>query len=374
MVLPPAVGATSGGPVDPLFTRFEVAPDLDAATFTAAATSAGWGDGLPLLVPHQELVREYVAAADAPAEDVVTILPPRFAPCTVRDVARNAVMTAAPAAAMPLLCTALRAMTARDFDLMGLSATTEAAVPALVVNGDIRLRVDVPSGAGCFGGAVGAGPAIGRALRLVLRNIGGHAEGVSSWSVHGQPGRVTGIVVAEAEDRSPWAPLAARRGVHGDAVTVFAAQGTIDIVDAGASAAGVLAAIGGSLAVPATPPFMTAFSRPEVLVAICPAWAELLAAEVGSIEEVSRRCWDHAVLPVSMWTDERRARLEEHGRVDDKGMVHVVALPEDLLLVVCGGPGGLYATALHGWGATRAITLAIPGTSPGGSADGYRRG
>lgn len=330
--------------------------DLDARALTEWAAANGRGDGLPLLPPTAAVVDEHVASLGQDPDTVVAVLPPRFAPCTVRDVARAAAMTAAPPAAIGILCASLRAMAARDFDLMGLSTTTEAAVPAVVVNGDVARHAGIPSGAGCLGGAAGAGPAVGRALRLVLRHVGGQVAGVSSWTVHGQPGRVVGIVVAEAEERSPWPPLAARRGVPGDAVTTFAAQGTIDVVDAGADAAAVVAAIGSSLAVPATPPFLTSFDRPEVMVAICPAWADLLADRLGDVSHVQGAVWEHAWVPAHRWPPERRERLAERGRVDADGRVHAVAHPEDLLVVVCGGPGGLHATALHGWGATRAIT------------------
>jgi hypothetical protein len=101
----------------------------------------------------------------------------------------------------------------------------------MVVNGPSRDALEIPYDTGCFGGAAGPGPAIGRATRLVMRKVGGQQVGVSSKSVFGSPGRVAGIVVGEWEERSPWAPLAARRGVSGDAVTVHGCTGTIDIAD-----------------------------------------------------------------------------------------------------------------------------------------------
>ena len=121
--------------------------------------------------------------------------------------------------------------------LHALNATTGSVVEALVVNGSARHTLGLPMGAGCLGGVAGHAPAIGRALRLVLRNVAGQHVGVTSQSVWGQPGRVAGIVFGEWEERSPWAPLAERRGVAGDAVTVIGAMGTMNICDPLASTA-----------------------------------------------------------------------------------------------------------------------------------------
>ncbi|MGZ6027714.1 MAG: hypothetical protein ACXWKU_22080, partial [Caulobacteraceae bacterium] len=103
-------------------------------------------------------------------------------------------------------------MTDPVFNLFALNTTTCCVVPGVFVNGPVRHELGLPYAAGCFGGDAGPAPAIGRALRLLMRNVGGQVVGVSSKSVFGQPGRVTGIVVAEWEERSPWAPLAQRRG------------------------------------------------------------------------------------------------------------------------------------------------------------------
>src|SRR5207245_8392521 len=107
--------------------------------------------------------------------------------------------------------------------------TTSCVVPGMFVNGPSRDSLKIPYASGCFGGDAGPAPAIGRAVRLVMRNVGGQVVGVSSKSVFGQPARVTGVVVGEWEERSPWPPLAARRGVPGDGVTVHGCTGTMDI-------------------------------------------------------------------------------------------------------------------------------------------------
>jgi hypothetical protein len=275
----------------------------------------------------------------------------------VEKLAVNAVLAGAPADAMPLLCAALEAMADPSFNLFALNTTTSCVVPGLFVNGPSRDRLGIPYGPGCFGGVAGPAPAIGRATRLVMRNVGGQVVGQTSKSVFGQPGRVAGIVVGEWEERSPWPPLAERRGVAGDAVTVHGCTGTIDVADITAErAADLLQVIGMSLAVPGTNAFIGAHHGAEILLALAPPWADLISAEIPDLADVQLRLWEHAAVPVDRWPAAHRAVAEAKGRVDGDGIVHLVERPEDLLVTVCGGLGNLHALALHSFGPTRAVT------------------
>ena len=346
----------SGCEVDWLSSpRLEVEDDVVA--FTKLATDAGWGDGLPLVPPTEERVRDHVAASGRFPDALLGQIPPRGGRATVEKVAVNAVMAGAPAAAMPLLCAALEAMVDPSFNLFALNTTTSCVVPGLFVNGPHRDELGIPYGPGCFGGVAGPAPSIGRATRLIMRNVGGQVVGETSKSVFGQPGRVSGIVVAEWEERSPWAPLAERRGFAGDAVTVHGVTGTIDIADISAErAADLLQVIGASVAVPGTNAFIGAHHGAEIMVALAPPWADLIAAEIPDLAEVQHHLWDHASRPIEHWPEPHRAVAEAKGRVGADGLVHLVERPEDLLVLVCGGLGNLHALALHSFGPTRAVT------------------
>lgn len=335
--------------------RIEV--DDDVVAFTQLATDAGWGDGLPLVPPSEALVRGHVAASGRFPDEALGALPPRGGLCTVEKLAINAVMAGTPAVAMPLLCAAVEAMSAAEFNLFALNTTTSCVVPGMFVNGPARDDLKIPYGPGCFGGHAGPAPAIGRATRLVMRNVGGQVVGLSSKSVFGQPGRVAGVVVAEWEERSPWAPLAERRGVHGNAVTVHGVTGTIDIADITATTGpDLLAVVGASLAFPGTNAFIGAHHGAEVLVAIAPPWAELIARDVPDLAEVQQLMWQHAALPVTAWPEPHRRRAEADHRVDAEGRIHLVERPDHLLVLVCGGLGNLHALACHSFGPTRAVT------------------
>src|SRR5262245_16746591 len=147
--------------------------DDDPVEFLKLATDAGWGDGLPLIPPTEERVRAFVAASGRFPDEVIAELPPRNGAATVEKIAINAVMAGAPAESLPVLIAAIEAMADSQFNLFALNTTTSCVVPAMIVNGSARHDLKLPMGPGCFGGEAGAGASIGRATRLMMRNIGG---------------------------------------------------------------------------------------------------------------------------------------------------------------------------------------------------------
>lgn len=329
--------------------------------FDALARERGWSDGLPLVPPTEERVAAFLAAGGYTGEEVLACLPPSGAPVTTEKLAVNAVMAGAPAAAMPLLAAAVDAIADPAFELHGLVTTTGSVVPALVVNGPVRHDLRIPSGAGCLGGADGDAAAIGRALRLTMRNVAGQRIGLTSQSTFGQPGRVAGIVFGEWEERSPWMPLAERRGVPGDALTAFGTMGTANIINLAATEADVLLQyIGRALVQTGANGYVAQLAFAEVLVAINPVWAEIIGRAYPDVDDVARALWSAASVPLAEFTEQHQRLFAEHGMVDDRGRVPLARRWEDVLVVVAGGLGGLHAAALHSWGTTRTQTRPIP--------------
>jgi len=227
--------------------RIDIVDGFDA--FAAEAARRGWADGLPLVPPVDDLVAKFVAASGLGSEFVLGRLYPSGALCTVELLAANTIMAGAPAEAMPLLCAAVSAVADPAFDLAGVNTTTAAVVPAFVVSGPVRDELEIPYAHSALGGVACSAPAIGRALRLVMRNVAGQVAGTSSASVFGQPARVTGILTAEWEERSPWPSLGVRRGVNGSSVTAFGVMGTANIIDTlGTDGAEIIEVVGRSLA------------------------------------------------------------------------------------------------------------------------------
>ena len=345
--------------------RHEAETD-DVMEFTRFAMDRGWGDGLPLIPPTEARVRAFLARNNRYADEVICSLPPVNADCTVEKIAINAVMAGAPAESLPLIIAALEAMADSDFELFGLNATTAPVVPLTLVNGPIRDRLDIPFRHGCLGGAPTTALAIGRAIRLVIRNVAGQEVNVTSQTTFGTPGRVAGILFGEWEERSPWAPFAERRGVTGDAVTVYGTMGTMNILDTTSqSGPDFLEMIGKSLGYPAANGFSPAMPYAEIMVAVNPVWAQIIHRDVPALEDVQEIIWRFSSLEADYLTPKHREQLERQHRVID-GRVYLATQPKDVFVVCCGGTGGLHATGFHSFGSCLTQTRGVlPGPDRG---------
>lgn len=190
----------------------------------------GWTDGLPVVAPTPERVLGMLRGTALEPDSVVAVVPPDLAECTVEKVAVNAVLAGCLPEYLPVVLAALEAASTPEFALHGLLATTYFAGPVVVVNGPIAARIGMNSGINALGQGNRANATIGRALQLVVRNVGGGRPGEIDRATLGNPGKYT-FCFAEREQDSPFAPLAAERGVPGDAVTVFAGSGVQPVVD-----------------------------------------------------------------------------------------------------------------------------------------------
>ena len=333
--------------------------DDDIRAFTEFAIERGWGDGLPVVPPTEALVTEFIAASGLESTRSLGRLFPSGADCTVELLAINAVMAGAPASSMPLLAAAVSAAADPAFDLAGINATTASVVPALVVNGDVRNELPIPYQHSALGGMAGPAPAIGRALRLVIRNVAGQVAGKTSESVFGQPGRVTGVVVGEWEERSPWPGLAERRGVTGDAVTVLGVLGSANVLDSiGTNGFEILEVMGKSLAFMGNNNMDHSSQFATQLMALNPIWADKVAADVPRFEDVLQIVFDHATLPIDWFPTSLQPAVEEAGDVKD-GKVWLMDSPDDLNIIVCGGSGNLHGTMLPGMSNMLPVTRSL---------------
>lgn len=334
--------------------------DLDIDAFTDHAMKLGWGDGLPLVPPTDARVRAFLAKNQRYPDEVIVHLPPMRAECTVEKIAINAVMAGAPPESLELLIAALTAIEDPDFELYGVNATTAPVYPAFIVNGPIRSALDIPYSYGCLGGVASKAVAIGRAIRLLMRNVAGQIPGETSQTTFGSPGRISGLLAGEWEERSPWAPLAERRGVKGNAVTAFGTMGTMNILDTTSHVgADFLEMIGKSLAYPGTNCFSPSMAYGEVMVALNPICAEIVARDMPSITDVQECLWRFASVPADWLQSLHREQLEAQGRVRADGKVYLTPEPKDIVLFVGGGLGGLHATALHSFGSSLTQTRPV---------------
>ena len=337
--------------------------------FIAFSLEQGWGDGLPLIPPTDARVRSFLAQNDRYPDELIARMPDQ-SECTVEKIVINAVMAGAPADSLELIIAAIEAITEPDFELYGVNATTAPVYPAFVVNGPIRDALKIPYSYGCTGGVATRAVSIGRAIRLIMRNVSGQAPGVTSQTTFGSPGRVTGLLVGEWEERSPWAPLAERRaGIKGNAITSFGTMGTMNVLDTTSQGArAFLEMIGKSVSYPGANCYSPSMEYSEMMVGINPICAELIAKDIPSIEDVQEVLWKFAAVPAAWLEKLHLGQLEAQGRVRADGMIYATPEPKDMILFVCGGLGGLHALGLHSFGSSLSQTKAVASTVPASEA------
>jgi hypothetical protein len=344
----------------PTLTSERIELPEDIGEFSAEALKLGWSDGLPCVPPTEDRVAAHVAASGLDAGTELGVLYPSGIACTVEHLAVNAVLAGAPENSMPLLAAAVSALTDPAFDLAGINATTASVVPALVVSGPIRDEIGLPYKHGAFGGAAGPAPAIGRALRLLIRNVAGQVVGVTSESVFGQPGRVTGIVTSEWVEESPWPSLGERRGVPGNSVTVFGVLGSANILNSyGSSGAEILEVIGKSLCFMGNNNMDHSAQFAHQVVALNPVWARIVAREFPNIADVQAVLYEHAAVPIEQFPASLHRPLEEAGDVHDDGRVYLMDSPDDVSVIVNGGKGSLHGTMLPGMSNMLPVTRSL---------------
>lgn len=185
----------------------------------------GWTDGLPIVPPTEELVRRFLGAAALGAGDAVGVEPVRRRRITAEKTAIAAVMAGCRPEYMPVVVALVRAVCEPAYGLHGCTASTGGSAPFVVVNGPIRREIGMNATHNALANGSRANATIGRALRLLIINVLGGIPGGLDRSTLGHPGKFT-FCVAEDEDDSPWASLAAERGVPAgaSAVTVLAAE------------------------------------------------------------------------------------------------------------------------------------------------------
>ena len=196
----------------PLARLIDVAAHDDVYEFMF---DQGITDGLPLVPPTQQRVERMLSGSDRSPSEVIGRIPPNYAPATVEKIAINAVAAGARPDYLPAIIAAVEAASGGQFPLHGAIASTDGISPMIIVNGPVRERIGMNWGLNALGQGNRANMTIGRALRLVLRNIGGAREGEIDQTVLGGAHKFT-LTFAEHEDVSPWPPLHVEHGYDPD--------------------------------------------------------------------------------------------------------------------------------------------------------------
>jgi len=237
----PGCGSLSVDPdkVDELRVRFGASTlrsrrveFAEAEDEVEAMFDRGWTDGLPVVPPTEARVMAMLEGTTRAPDEVIASIPPNLAEGTVEKIAVNAVMAGCRPEYLPFVIAAVEASCSDSFNMHGLLATTYFSGPVIVANGPGTTRIGMNSGMNALGQGNRANATIGRALQLIIRNLGGGAPGGVDRATLGNPGKYT-FCFAENEADSPWTSLAAERGFAADAttVTLFAGEGVRAVVD-----------------------------------------------------------------------------------------------------------------------------------------------
>ncbi len=332
--------------------RIEIAPADDEFEFMF---DQGFTDGLPVLPPTPERVVRMLSGTHRDPQDVVAVVPPNMAEATVEKVAINAVLAGCKPEYLPVIIAALEAACTDEFNVHGVMATTMGASPLMIVNGPIRHRLGMNMGIGALGQGNRANATIGRALRLVLRNVGGARPGGTERSTLSNPMKFT-MCFAEWEERSNWMPLHVERGYdEGDSVvTLFpATSGPQLIVDQKSRTAEQLAGSFGLV--------MQDIHHPRSLtmdcvLVVCPEHVDTLATGNYSKSDLRKRIQEVTAVPMRQRVadattgegfDASRAASMAADALDRRVPKF---LSEDMIhIVVAGADAGKFSGLFHGW-------------------------
>ncbi|HYB12662.1 MAG TPA: redoxin domain-containing protein [Myxococcota bacterium] len=323
----------------------------------------GIDDGLPVVPPTEARVVRMLAGTTRSPEEVVALVPPNLAPATVEKIAINAVMAGCRPEYLRIVIAALQAACTDEFNLHGVLATTYFPTPVIVVNGPIRREVGINCAGNVFGQGFRANATIGRAVQLVVRNVGGGKPGEVDMATLGQPGKFS-CCIGENEEESPWEPLHVERGFQRvqNTVTLFAGEAPRAILDQTSRSARSLAtSMALCLESVAHPKF---HGYGEVLLVVCPEHCRTLAADGWSKTDLRRRIQEATSRPLGQCLPDAecaegipiQALPPDLMGPDGRPRPEVLNLPvpkfrrnEDILIVVAGGRAGKFSAVLGGW-------------------------
>lgn len=303
----------------------------------------GWTDGLPIVPPTEPRVRAMLGGMPwRDADELIGIVPPKMGHATLRQIAVNSVMAGCKPEYLPVIVAALQAVTEPEYGLSHRQTTTHAGAPLIIVNGPIVQRLRINCGRGLFGPGWRANATIGRALRLVLVNIGGAGPGVDA-SQTGHPGKYT-YCIAEYEAANPWEPLHVERGFRRDesVVTVVNAEAPHSMTENIQTDPDEIVRTFASCM--ATLGVNNLYSQGHPILVMGVEHAQHIAASGWSKRDVQRALFERARQPWGLMKNRGKSKgprfPEFVDRNDDSSMVPIVRAPEDLILIVAGGAGG----------------------------------
>jgi hypothetical protein len=335
--------------------RHDVREPEDAIEF---CFEKGWSDGLPVVPPTPQRVQAMLDAAGLSPEHQIGFIPERRISITAEKVAVNAVLAGCRPEYMPVVVAAVEGICDPEWAFHGPSTTTSGPAVLLIVNGPIARKLDINSKESLFGPGWRANLTIGRALRLVMRNVCGTIPGTLDMSTLGNPGKLS-YVIAENEEESPWTPFHVDRGFKAEqsTVTVLAADAPCQIFNQlSDSPEQLLLTLADNMRISGGVVGQTYY------VVILPGEHLKLVTDAGwSKKDVQKFFFEH--------TYNNYAHLRRTGRFpmpikpgDEYRMRPLVTSPDMFFVLAAGGKVGAFSAFIPGWAKaswSRAVTKEI---------------
>jgi hypothetical protein len=339
--------------------RFTVRDDTDAIEL---AFDKGWSDGLPVVPPTEARVRVMLDAVRLEPAQQVAFIRDRAVSITAEKVAINAVMAGCRPEYMPVVVAAVEAIGDPRWSYHGPGTSTGGAGVLMIVNGPIARRLDVNAGDNLFGPGWRANLTIGRAVRLVMRNVCGSRPGTLDRGTLGHPGKLS-YVIAENEAESPWTPLHVERGFRPEqsTVTVVAADAPHQFYNQLSNTAeGVLTTLADDMRISGT-----VMGQSTYVVVLAGEHMRTIAGDGWDKKRIRQFLFDA--------TQNSYAHLKRTQRMsgdlaagDEQKMRPLVASPDDIFVVAAGGRAGAFSCYIPGWGSAKssqAVTKQVKETA-----------
>ena len=306
----------------------------------------GWTDGLPVIPPTADRVEAMLAAAGLEPGHQLAFIENRQVSVTAEKVAINAVMAGCKAEYMPVVAATVDALADPLYGYHGPATSTGGSAVFMVVNGPIARELDINCGDNLFGPGWRANATIGRAIRLIMRNVIGTLPGELDRSSLGHAGKYT-YCIAENEAESPWPPFHTTRGFRPEqnVVTVFAALAPHQYSNQ------LSATPEGLLETACAHMRMSAGSgrQPQYAMVFAGEHSEIMKKAGWSREDVQRYVFEHSQVSVA---ELKRTHLKPGDITpeDERTLSPLVQTPSDLLVISAGGRAGVQSAYIPGWG------------------------
>jgi hypothetical protein len=294
----------------------------------------GMTDGLPVIPPTEERVARMIAGCPHAVDHIVAELPPRGGLATIEKIAANAVMAGCHPDYFPVIVTAVEAMAEPQFNLIGIQTTTNPVGPLVLLNGPIRQQIGINCGAGALGPGWRANATIGRALRLILINIGGAIPGEIDKAILGMPGKYS-LCLGELEESSPWEPFHVEKGydLTQSTVTLISSQGTQSCAASYLEPEHIFAMLADTMRIYGANSYTKGSGNPVVIFP--PAHARILADAGWTKQRIRETLFERTMfvaadIPPRLLDTSHRQQIRN-------GMLCICRQPEDIVIIVAGG-------------------------------------